>query len=434
MSMITAMSGFAKKFKLDSHHAIERFGVFVGLFALSGALILGGSAAAAFQANRDKLSSTAVYSTTFETSKTQLQGTVDGLYRNETGTRVMLMMHFDSSAAISYNAADYRAFILGSTEDGSSEPVKTGGITASLYMFGSTGYLGFVMEAPQPFARQVLNITMRANAELTVSEQSSSTTDALATDETFAKYDQWRMFINPGASGTIYTPTLDNDDFTVAQVYYDAVLKDQEHDVRDKLDQKLLEMRANLTQISSYTADLATTRVDNLRLLPPTPPASIKNDKVTGKAATETSDGVATLTLATDTVVRGGFNIDWRSKTIVDGYLDSLTKPGQSYVDYLNQKASEESDDSTSSDISKMTWVLSDGSDLTSDYQGSDVTMKPLVTVMNNLSQAYQSYATNKRQYQSDLLRDLIDLEVQYRNTKTNSSVYEGPSFARILY
>lgn len=433
MSMTSAITGFAKKFKLDSHHAIERFGVFVGVLAACGVLILGSSAVAAIRNTVDQTRTTALYTTTFTTSKTGLTGTVDGVYRNKTDTRVLVMMHFDQSAKISYNANDYRAFILGSTINLINETVKTPTIHASLHVFGSTGYMGVLLEAPSPFAKQVINLTMRANAELTVEEQTSTNSDALADDTSFQQYDQWRIYLNPGASEVTYIPTLDGDEFSVSQSYYSVVLKPQETTIRDQLDRQLLDLRANLTQITTYTADLATTRVDDLTLRPPTPPAAIVADTVTGKSAAESPDHTSTLTLNTSHVMAGGFNLDWRDRTIDDGYLDALVKPGQSYVDYLSAKAAEESDDVTNA-ITSMKWILSDGTDLTSDYQNSDVTMKPLITVMNNLSQAYQNYATSKKKYQVDLMRQLIDLEVQLRNAQSNLSENSASDFARILY
>src|SRR5699024_7253233 len=88
-----AMS-FAKKFKLTSHHAIERFGILFGIFAITGALVIGGSGAAAMKAGSDALAHTALYTPTFTTSKTDLSGDVDGVYTNKTGDKALVMMHF----------------------------------------------------------------------------------------------------------------------------------------------------------------------------------------------------------------------------------------------------------------------------------------------------------------------------------------------------
>ena len=146
---------FGAKFKLDSHHAIERFGVFFGIFTVLGGVVIAGSGAAAIKAGNDLLSETALYTTTFTTSKTDLKGDVDGVYVNKTRDRALVMMHFATNAHISYNAADYQAFLLGSDRSLRSEKVATGGIRGSFHVFGSTGYVGVLLDADGPFDRQV---------------------------------------------------------------------------------------------------------------------------------------------------------------------------------------------------------------------------------------------------------------------------------------
>ncbi|MGI8306943.1 hypothetical protein [Saccharopolyspora hattusasensis] len=426
---------FGKKFKLDSHHAIERFGVFFGVFALTGVIVIGGAGASAFKASNDSLSHTALYTEKFETSKTSLKGDVDGVYTNKQGDKALVMMHFPAKAQISYNAADYQAYLLGSDKNLNSEDVTTGGIKGSIHVFGSTGYVGVLLDADKPFEKQVLNLTIRANAELSHDErkQDQSSADEVANDATFTKYDQWRVLFNPGATGTTTIPALEAVSFDPAQAYYDVVLKAEEKTIRDELDQKLVAMRVNLTQIQAYTSDLETTKVDGLFLRPPSVPTSIADDKITGVSAAEAKDGVSTLTLETNHVVPGGFDLNWRAGNVYDGYLDVLVPSGQSYVEFLSKKRSEDSD-STSQQISDMTWTLSNGSNLKSDYQSSDVTMRPLTYVMNNLSQAYQDYARGKSVYQSELLLDLLRLDVKLRDVQSNGSMRDDADFLKTLY
>lgn len=151
----------------------------------------------------------------------------------------------------------------------------------------------------------------------------------MAADATFKKYDQWRVFFNPGASGVTKIDALDATSFDPARAYYDIVLKKEESDTRAKLDQKLIEMRTNLAQISSYTSDLQTTKVDGLFLRPPAVPASIAGDEVTGSSAGEAKDGKSTLTLETKHTVPGGFDLNWRAGNVYDGYLDVLVPRGR---------------------------------------------------------------------------------------------------------
>lgn len=426
---------FRKKFKLDSHHAIERFGVFFSVFALTGVIVIGSSAASALQTNNDALSNTALYTKNFTTSKTALKGDVDGVYTNKQGDKALVMMHFPANAAISYNAADYQAFLLGSDTNLKSETVNTRGIKGSFHVFGSTGYVGVLLDADQPFDKQVLNLTVRANAELSYDEdkQRQSSADEVTDDASFHKYDQWRVFFNPGATATTTIPALDAAKFDPARAYYDVVVKAEEQATRGKLDQKLLALRASLMRIQSYTSDLDTTKVDGLFLRPPSVPVVIAGDKITGVSAAEANNGVSTLALETDHVVPGGFDLNWRAGNVYDGYLDFLVPAGQNYAEFLAEKHREGSD-TTSQQISNMQWILSNGSNLTSDYQSSDVTMRPLTNVMNNLSQAYQDYTKGKSAYQSELLLDLLRLDAKLRDVQSNSSIRDDRGVLTTLY
>ncbi|QNE18082.1 hypothetical protein F1D05_09530 [Kribbella qitaiheensis] len=437
MSINDRFAEFTKAFRLDSHHAIERFGLFVGALTLIGAFVLIASGVSALMAGRDTLAQTGLWTPKFTTSKTQLSGVVDGIYTDSQKTKVLVMMHFDDRAKISYNATDYRAFLLGSDEELKSERLRTPGITGSFYVFGATGYVGVVLEAEQSFAPQVLNLTIRANAELSFSNTATdrANSEEATGDKSFAKYDQWRVFVNPGASGSAKIDALDAAVFDPARAYYEVALKSQEDQAHDELDEKLGEMRTNLTQISSYSKDLATTKVDGLFLRQPVIPAIIAGDRVTGETKVESKTGEATLALHTSKVVPGGFEFDWRSGNVGDGYLDQLVPKGESYVEFLQKKTSESSDaNSISGGIGDIEWVLSNGKNLATDYRTSDITLRPLATVMNNLSQAYQDYYANKSTYQSDLLLDLLKLEVDLRDVRSNTTIHTGEAFLVTYY
>ncbi|WP_181273684.1 hypothetical protein [Brevibacterium oceani] len=430
---------FSRKLKLDSHHAIERFGVFFSLFTVVGAVVLAGSGAAAFTAGRDAMSERAMYTTQFETSKTGLGGDVDGIYVNENRNKALVLMHFDNDAPISYQADDYQAFLLGSNDDLSSAPLETAGITGQFHVFGSTGYIGMVLEAEEPFDQQVLNLTLRSNSELAFDADdeatgSDETAEATAGDPSFQQYDQWQVFFNPGASGVKEVNALDELSFDPARAYYDTVLKDAEEEARADLDNGLQAMRSDLARIESYTEDLNTTKADGLYLRPPEVPASIAGDEVVGDSAGEAEDGVSTLELKTEHVVPGGFDVNWRAGDVYEGYLDVLVPNGQTTSEYLAGKRDETLSDDERSDVSGIEWTLSDGSSLTEDYQDSDVTMRPLINVMNNLSQAYSDYSRDKTAYQSTLMLNLLTLDVDLRDVQSNSSVRDDEGVLTTLY
>lgn len=428
-TMKERVSTISRQLRLDSHHAVERSGVIVGLLALIGVLVLSGAGISSVLNGRGQFADTALWTPTFTTSKTDLQGTVDGVFTNSGKDTALVMMHFDPSAKISYSAEDYQAFLLGSDEKMNVTTVSTKGVTGSFHVFGSTGYVGVLLEADEPFRAQILNLTVRANEELSFRDQlEDQGVDEVAGDTTDVKYDQWRVFINPGVEGATTLAALDGP-FDPAEVFYELVSKPQEEAARVALDSKLLEMRTNLTQIDTYSQDLITTKVDGLFLRAPQVPPMIADDDIIGQSAAERDDGSSTLALKTDMVMPGGFDVDWRSSNAYEGYLDQVVPEGESYVSFLSRKADEEGTTEQQMDVSDMQWLLSDGTDLARDYNTSDVTMRPLVLVMNNLSQAYQDYYENKREYQTDLTLDLLEIDVDLRNVRSNSSRYVGDDF-----
>lgn len=439
-----------KRFKLDSHHGAERFGIFVGAFALTGALVFGSAGASSFQNSREVLGDTALYNTQFTTSKTELMGQVDGVYSSADDRRALVMMHFEQDSPISYNAADYQAFLLGSTPSMTSKPVSTDGVSGSFHVFGSTGYVGVLLDAEEPFDKQILNLTVRANAELAYSAEDVAAQAAEEagveddggvvaedgeenTDASFDQFDQWEVYVNPGAAEVEEIPALDEVTFDPARAFYDVVLSKREDQARAVLDQKLLEMRADLNQVEAYTEDLKNTEVDGVRLMMPEEPSLIAGDEVTGQSAKEAGTEEATLALESDTVVAGGLALDWREGDVYSGYMDELLEPGQTTSQFLAAKEQETLDaTSVASEVESLEWKLTDGSNLAVDYQSSDVTMRPLINVMNNLTGAYTNYGNHKTEYQTTLTTDLLAVEIDMRDVRNNGSVNSSEEFLTI--
>jgi len=423
MSAKETIATYAKKMKLGPHHAIERFGIMTTCFSVTFALLLVGTIASATVNNRAKLSETALYTTSFTTSRTDLTGSVEGIYTNSDGDRALVLMRFRdaNSGSFSADAANYQAFLTGSNEQLATESLSTN-ITGSIILFGSTGYLGVVLDSDAPFAQQIMNLTLRANSELVYAEESSrELREDLRDDGSFAEFDQWRVFINPGATGTEEVTSLDGNRVDPVAIYYELVVADQEQEVREEMDEQLLQMRALLSRIDEYDGEMSRINVDGVFIEPPEVPAQIAGDSVTGEAAE--GDTEATLELETEWVDPRGFDFDWRSGSVHEGYLDAIMPPGEtSYVTFLGDKARPEEEDSSMISANDLEWILTDGNNL-KEYGSSDQLMKPLRDIMNNTTQAYQDYQRLKSSYQVDSHGSLLELEVMLRGVDSSGSV-----------
>lgn len=419
MAMNDSAKAFGARFKLDSHHAIERFGVIFGAIVVSFVVIFSATGVSAYANNQEALSSKALYTPTFRTSKTDISGDVSGIFVNSDRTRAMVLMRFKDTTKVSANAQDYRGFLTGSSRALDQESLQTK-VAGSVIVFGSTGYMGVMLDSDKPFNPQIMNLTMRANTELVYKEGGAAPDKDLPADGSFAKYDQWRVFFNPGGSEATVSAALGAPKVDVGAVFNELVVSSQEKTIRDTMDAQLALMQTDLNRINDGTAELERTTADSgrLRLVAPTVPKQIAGDAVEGKA--RVGETASTLKLKTDVILPTGYGFDWRGGSVMAGYLKDLVPDRSGYVSYLTQHSKETRDEFR---INEMKWGLNDGSDLKRDYDGSNTTLKPLTDIMNKLSQAYQDYYKDKTTYQVDQYKKLIDLEVSLRNVESNSTV-----------
>ena len=423
MSLRETLTTYAAKMKLGPHHAIERFGVVTACFTVTFAVLLTGTIVSATANNRARLSETALYTTSFTTSRTELSGNVEGVYTNSDNDRALVLMRFRDSSAGSFSAdaANYQAFLTGSNERLDTQALSTD-ITGSIVVFGSTGYLGVVLESDAPFAQQIMSLTLRANSELVYSEDSNrKLREDLQDDGSFLEFDQWRVFLNPGASGTIEANSLEGGRVDPNSLYYELVVAEQEEEIRAEMEEQLLQMRAALNRIAEYDGEMSRVNVDGVFIEPPEVPRQISGDSITGQEAEEENE--STLALETDWVHPRGYDFDWRKGSVDEGYLDDIMPAEEtSYVTFLNEKARASDEESSLISANDIEWLLTDGNNL-KEYGHSDQSIKPLRDIMNNMTTAYQDYSRLKTAYQVDSYSALLELEVMLRGVESSGSV-----------
>ena len=449
-------TSFSRKFKLDSHHAIERFSVATVSFVVAGGLVIGGGMVSAHKNGQADLTTVAQYTSEFVSSRTGVGGDVTGVFGNADKTRSLVMMKFDNPSDMSTNPNDYEVHVTGIDGGPNGGASNVGQATVgSVVNFGSTGYLGVFLEAPEGFSEQLLNLTVRANNEIATNTRSKPM-DTEGLDPSFTKYDQWRVIVNPVASEVTHLEALDSEGPPeVRSLYTQAVLRPDEQEVRTELNDTLAQMRTQLERIRSYEASMSTTAVrigrdENVRLVPPVLPDEITGDDVSGLSATELSDALQTTpvdqieglenksALARDMddsmpelntyrlqnqkVIPGGFNFNWRDRTIEEGYLSEVVPSNEDPFDYVSKISGTQYDRKTARDLE---WPLTNGT-LLSDHGVSDASVKPLTDLRNNAVQAYDKYFQLKQKYQTVLLQNLLVMEIDVDSVVNNSDVVTG--------
>lgn len=463
-----------KRFRLGSHYGIERFGLVTGAVVLSGTLIIGGGLHSAHQSGLADLSTTALYTENFISSKTQVEGDVTGVYRNADDTRAMVMMKFENPADMSTRANDYYVYVSGIKGNASGGPEKVAQATVgSVITFGATGYMGVLLEAPDGFNKQLLNLTIRAKKEIVQNKgKDDGSYDTM--DDSFKKYDQWRVVINPTGSEAKRSPALEaKDTIDVRTMYTEMGLRSDERDLRTQLDETLAEMKTEADRIQSYEEQMASTSIrvgndSNVRMVPPVLPDAITGDKIDGMSnaevmsmldttpvedvpglgeqteeareidsthpkkesvvdSTSTSNAVEpyamnTYSLSTEHNMPGGFNFNWRDKTLKDGYLKDLVPAGKSPFDYISEISSQAEGSSTA--MNDLKWPLTNGQ-LLNDLRNDD-SVKEFEDIRKNAQAAYSKYYQLKREYQTDLLYQLLLMDLSVNGVAENAQMETG--------
>ena len=426
---------FQTKYKFDSHHAIERFGVAVAIFGFTGTALFAGAGVSSYANGQEKLGATALYTQSFTTSRTQVGGSVMGVYTDPSKTRTMVLLSVKDDNRLPSSADDYQVFLTGTDTEMNHYSLKGQPITARYVTFGNNAkYMGVVLDNPNKFDLRILDMIVRINREVSYKDtgdgsgaqagpSSDSTQNSNAKGKSFERYDQIRIAFNPVATGSTEMNLGEaGSDFNAGNVYHEAVTRDAEQKLRDKMDGQLLQMQADLAKIDQYNSQIATTTVNDrgtiLKLNDPPAPEIIAGDQVTGQDAKSSKTGQSTLALVSKKVVPGGYDFDWRKGNVSEGYLDRIVPKGMSYVDFMKAQSKLTAPAPV---WDKVEFTLNNGTPL-SVYTNRDTFIKPLLDLRSNLIASWQTYYEHKKEYQVTSYSDLLNLEIELRNVRSNTT------------
>lgn len=437
------------KLHFDSHHAIERFGMLVSILLILSVLLSITTISHVVKTKAETLTTTAIYTKSFTSSLSETKGTFEKLYANEARTDCFVLFKFQGTDKISTDAKDYKLYMTGSDEKGGKRDLKSHP-GATIYMFGTTGYMGIHLFDANGFPKQVLMLTVRCTNQLQVEsanhvndddkdDNKSSLGNQEYADESFNKHDQFRVFFNPAATEAEPGPFLDDEKMDIKSIYYFIALIDREIELKKQLDGELSQMVTQLNLIDEYGRRL--TDDDNMQL--PELPPEIKGDTFVAK----NSDGEI-LTKKLDVwkdsegntvpndevsyyfkpgkILDGGVDFDWQDSTILEGYLPKLYK-GEDYALYLDELTSKQTPTMTTKDFR---WFRKNGTEFAYSASGGTTREGNAKTIQNDITQytkALDDYFSLKRTYETSSLIDLLDLEfegyIAYERRTTNDNL-----------
>lgn len=404
MGFISKLNIFGKHKKIERTIAVF-FACFIPLL-----LMMCISVYNKFGLDRREMSANAVYTTSVTLSRTGQQGEVVGVYTNKAKTRGMVLIKMSDTDKLSTNAEDYKVFTTAVDLDRKEEKLKSKP-EGSIYVLGSSGYIGLYFVDNAGFQSQIFKSTLRLDKEFTtvtknnVSSQTSS--------KSYSEHDQMDVYFNLGASKAEDLKALDKKVFSAQDLYIEAVGKADDDKQRKLLADDLAKMSKLKLQIEEQRNRLESLTADGVKVVVPELPKEMKSDSFSGSG-----DNVK---MSTDYVYSNGINVDWRKLKLEDGYFDAINNltinpDGLSLSRWLVQLNDRSADDEVTT--YEVEWMMEDGTTLeqfASELGSSNAAVSELNKQTSSYVSLVSEYLALKSQYQTQDLVDLIssDLALQ---------------------
>ena len=398
------------KLKLDKHHKIEQFGVLFICLMLCFAIVIVSCASAKVKASNTAMTEDAVYSTEFVSSRTGTSGDVINVFTSKDKTKTFVLLKFDDITSVSRDAATYQMFLTGATPSGGRSKLKSEP-AGSIYFFGSTGYMGVYLINNSGFEKQILDLTVRCNKELTSVDEENITTEY---DESFKKFDQFKVYLNPGGTKASSLDCLDSDTTPTAyDLYEQSVVIPQELEIKQILDDDILTLQTDLSLLEDRTNNLVRQGVHVPEL-----PAVVSGDVV----LTETEEDNTVRTFKPSTVIAKGYDFDWHAGSVHSGYSNVIDTNGLTIAQYLDKKNMESDKGFTVKDLGD--WYMNDGTLVDDMNSGSSsARYNQIVNDISLYEDILTTYYKDKQKYQVEDLRNLLLLEVDSHSVESDCTV-----------
>lgn len=398
------------KLKLGSHHKMERFTIMLGA-ALSFLLLFSALSFVTYRADvSQNVSAQAVYTEDFNFSLSNEKMFVEGVYGNKDKTDVMVLLRMGSPGTMSTDANNYELFITGEKKSLSYEP----DVTFSL--FGATGYGIIRFQYDDPIPREIVDITIRSNVELSGQDGSGTSGEKDSTDESFANYDQGKLYVNPGAEGVQPINWLATGDTDPTKLYTALVAEALDEEIHTRIQEQTDELEKLLNREKEYT-----NRLVSAGYVPPDTPWFVGGDYI---------DDNGVFVAAND--LAGAFNFDYSTKSIRDGYINQVMDDLSSFDAYMEEhlesENSDKANDSRKEQVDRVESLKSEEGavlDLNMVTTGSSPSEQVAAKEsVESLQATWRTYLTTKSKLQRELMRELLILDADVQSQKSSYSVH----------
>ena len=355
------------------------------------------------------MSEAVMHTASFQMSLSGVKGTVNNIFIDSSKTKCFMLAKLNNPSALTMDAFKYQALLTNTTSEGAAAGTPREKIAGEIYMFGTTGTIGIYLKSDIPFENTMKRLTLRSFRKYT-----SNTKPYYMTMQSDAQYDQCHIYFNPGGTSSktmdFLETHVDGMDFDMSEIHKQVNLAAEEISIRSDILKCYDDMRSIISRIGEYQNRLTT----NYNLTIPPLPNCINGDYFdTVERYNETGEVIGNYTkFIPATVVPGGTDYDWYVGSLMKGYYnlvpDGERLTAREYI--LGLTADRQS--RKLEDIEVETWYYADGTEVVFTQSMPTAYETEMKSTMSKYVSLLEEYVSLKKTYQTEYLRDLLELEL----------------------
>lgn len=406
-----------------SHYKMERFGIMFFILVMCLVTSFGLAYKKSIDLNNIRLGDQVMYTTSFRMSRSYTQANVIDVRVSEDNQRCFVLMQWVDSEGkpsvvnVNTDADKYQLFLTGSDGKGDSVELLSSPI-GSFYSFGASGYFGVYLVDTNGFPSQILNLTIRSFNDYQADGEPIADAEG---DPSFLKYDQARIYFNPGGASAKTASCLESRDMTAYSIYTSFFSEEKEASIKESMQESLNTMQKSfLTLQNDYRAP------ENAGLQIPLPPSDIgelDSVMIMGQSSDvlfEMSDDETPIPLNLRGAVElpGALTFDWRNLDLKTGYIEEvLSQTGYNDIsDLLSDKQIQSSNSQFTTNVS---WYTKAGENYQYSLNETDPESMNRNNAITAVTTAWNNYYKAKFNYQCVYPLQLLQLEKDARDVVT---------------
>lgn len=450
------LDSLRQKLFLDDHHKMERFCItfvafIVILFALFGVAVKKHS-----DMQKLSLSTTALYTRNSKWSLTGESIEFLNLYRNEDFTKAFILLRVADMTNLSLDANDYTILMTASNKTEITCNPK-----ASIYVFGSTGYMGLYFADAAGFNPAFYDIAIRNDKMVGV--HSNPNAAAEFGSAAFSQFNMTRLYANLRGEDGVVADFLSQEQPSVEGIYKELVAAQIFDSKKAEVDDTIRAMNDCMLAIQSNAERLST-----LNIVVPELPDIIRGDKiVTDESLTESNASEFSVTMldqvdslisadynmtdgtdsvegiqnipddsnlyyVTDTVYPGGLQFNHQNVIITDNISNTFVPDGYEFRSWAVDKLAEPNNYAFPAYLrrseGKATWYYKDGTAFVAQASDAFVNTEEatIIDLINKYDDAVWELCRLKSVYQKNELYSLIKIDAESNDIADLVSVHSG--------